>query len=377
MSEYQYYEFQALDRRLTEPEQQYIHTLSSRVQLTPTQAIFVYNYADFRGDPQKVLEKCFDAMLYMANWGSRQLMFRFPKDAVDVPALKKYVYDSGEDVVALSTTGAHVILNISTTNDDLADWIDSGEGNLSRLVALREDIMRGDYRALYLAWLNAARWAIEFSEEEDELYEPPVPPNLKNLSAPLRHFVEFFALDEDLIDTGAEASLSGQQAAADLEGKIGDLPESVRNDLLCQVLRGEARVDLELKRRLRELLPAAPALPQPGAPARTITQIVEAAEALACRREEEEKRKTEAARVRRLKALIPQEPGLWQQVYALIAQKKTAAYEDAIKILVQLRDLAEFQGQQAQFQAKISQIHQDYKTLSGLRSRMRSARLNE
>lgn len=54
MSEYQYYEFQTLDRPLTESEQAFIKNLSSRVQLTPTQAVFTYSYGDFRGDPKKV-----------------------------------------------------------------------------------------------------------------------------------------------------------------------------------------------------------------------------------------------------------------------------------------------------------------------------------
>ena len=55
MSEYQYYEFQTIDRPLTTAEQAEIKKLSSRVQLTPTQAIFLYNYGDFRGDAKKVL----------------------------------------------------------------------------------------------------------------------------------------------------------------------------------------------------------------------------------------------------------------------------------------------------------------------------------
>ncbi len=42
MSEYQYYEFQAIDRPLTEEQQAYMRSLSSRVELTPTQAVFTY-----------------------------------------------------------------------------------------------------------------------------------------------------------------------------------------------------------------------------------------------------------------------------------------------------------------------------------------------
>lgn len=63
MSEYQYYEFQAIDRPLTPEEQGYVRTLSRRVEPTPVQAIFTYSYGNFRGDPLDLLETHFDAML--------------------------------------------------------------------------------------------------------------------------------------------------------------------------------------------------------------------------------------------------------------------------------------------------------------------------
>jgi hypothetical protein len=43
MSEYQYYEFQALDRALTPQEQKKLQALSSRAQVTPHRASFVYH----------------------------------------------------------------------------------------------------------------------------------------------------------------------------------------------------------------------------------------------------------------------------------------------------------------------------------------------
>ena len=62
MSEYQHYEFQAIDRPLTEDEQAAVSQLSSRVQLSSTKAIFIYNYGDFPDDPFQVLAKYFDAL---------------------------------------------------------------------------------------------------------------------------------------------------------------------------------------------------------------------------------------------------------------------------------------------------------------------------
>ena len=63
-------------------------------------------------------------MLYMANWGSRQLMFRFPKSLINVAALEAY---SLEDVIAVSNIDNFVVLDINVIDEDIIGWIDSGE----------------------------------------------------------------------------------------------------------------------------------------------------------------------------------------------------------------------------------------------------------
>src|SRR5688572_24812151 len=100
MSEYQYYEFQAIDRRLTPQEQAEVSKYSSRAQVSPTTASFVYHYGNFRGDPEDVLASYFDAMLYITNWGTRQLMFRFPVALVNPQAFEPYLF---EDISTLTT----------------------------------------------------------------------------------------------------------------------------------------------------------------------------------------------------------------------------------------------------------------------------------
>ena len=97
MSEYQYYEFQALDRPLTREAQAEMRSLSSRVALTATSASFVYNYGDFRGNPYDVLAQHFDAMLYITNWGTHLLMFRFPANAIPKNVMSDYQYADSLD----------------------------------------------------------------------------------------------------------------------------------------------------------------------------------------------------------------------------------------------------------------------------------------
>ncbi|MEZ4668177.1 MAG: hypothetical protein R3E39_09710 [Anaerolineae bacterium] len=163
MSEYQYYEFQALDRPLAHEAQAEIQSLSSRVQLTPTSASFVYNYSDFPGDPYRVLVKYFDAMLYITNWGTRQLIFRFPANTIPTDVKSVYQYADSMD---WSTEGKYIILTIEFNPEEGGDgeWVE-GQGILPGIVQIRNDILRGDYRSLYLAWLKFAHYELDILEE--------------------------------------------------------------------------------------------------------------------------------------------------------------------------------------------------------------------
>jgi hypothetical protein len=49
-------------------------------------------------------------MLYLANWGSKQLAFRFPNGAINEATLQTYFY--GVEEIELRKAGDNLILNI-------------------------------------------------------------------------------------------------------------------------------------------------------------------------------------------------------------------------------------------------------------------------
>ncbi len=252
MSEYQYYEFQAIDRLLTEEEQQAVAELSSRVDPHPRQAVFVYHWSSFPGNPHEVLTEYYDAMLYMANWGSRQLMFRFPRTALDLERAMAYCQPLiVQDYVSFSIVGEYAILNIDFYDEEGGGWVE-GEGWLPAMLSLRNDILRGDYRALYLAWLKA----LEVEDLLDSVPEPPVPPGLKVLSPALHKMVEFFEIDEMLIEVAAEVSGDRRAQSKDLLRRaLLQLPAEERDGYLLRLAQGEPHLSGELN-RLRAIQPA-------------------------------------------------------------------------------------------------------------------------
>lgn len=369
MSEYQYYEFQAIDRPLTTKEQAEIKKLSSRVRLTPTHAIFLYNYGDFRGDAKKVLTQYFDMMFYIANWGTWQLMFRLPKAIANVTWFRPYEIDH---TITVSTTAEYIILDIHITQEDgLRGWVE-GEGWLPRLVALRDDLLRGDLRLLYLVWLRSAPDLSGYALDDDPV-EPPIPPNLGQLSDPLQAFIELVELDWDLVTAAAEAS-PRQPAIAEtpLEDLLSELSAEEQQEFLLKLLRREPHVDLQLINRLKELAGTAQLSPSLTLGFRRFSELDARADHLQEEREQKAKKTARTKRIQELEALALQEAQIWEKVVELIALKQAKPYDEATALLKDLRDLAEYQGRSPEFLQRFETLKANYQNRPGLMTRLRT-----
>jgi len=73
VSEYQYYEFQAVDRPLSADEMRELRAISSRASITPTRFSNVDNFGSPKANPHDLLVKYFDVFVYLANWRYREL----------------------------------------------------------------------------------------------------------------------------------------------------------------------------------------------------------------------------------------------------------------------------------------------------------------
>jgi hypothetical protein len=198
MSEYQYYEFQAVDRPLTAREMRELRACSTRATITATRFVNHYDWGDFKGDPTVWMEKYFDAFLYVASPGTRWLMLRFPRDALDPKTARRYCKGASASVIA---KGGFVILSLASEDDSGEDWEDDDAGWLASLITLRADILAGDHRALFLAWLRC----VQQGEVRAE-HSPPIPLGLDRLTASLAALADFLRLDGELIVQAARRS---------------------------------------------------------------------------------------------------------------------------------------------------------------------------
>ena len=146
MSEYQYYEFQAIDRPLGEADRKALRRLSSRAQITATSFTNHYDYGDFKGDPRQLMARWFDLHLYVANWGTHRFMIRLPKRMVDRNWLDALLM--GTDLATVTEAGENLVLDVCDDGEDTEyeDWED-GSDRLSALAPLRADLLSGEREA--------------------------------------------------------------------------------------------------------------------------------------------------------------------------------------------------------------------------------------
>jgi hypothetical protein len=106
-----------------------------------------------------------------------------------------------------------------------------------------------------------------------------------------------------------------------------------------------------------------------------VGQLFAAAEAAGERRREELAAQAEARRIAELEVLARQGDTPWGEVDALIQRSQAKPYDEAVRLLLKLKELAVYQGQEAAFQARMAEISDQYQRRYSLIERFRKAKL--
>lgn len=386
MSEYQYYEFLAVDRPLDDRQQAEVRSLSTRASITATSFVNEYYWGNFRGDPSRMMERYYDAHLYLTNWGTHQIMLRLPRNLLAVDVAEDYCVG---DQVTVWTTGKFLVLDM-TSEDDSGDWEYDPQGRLSTIVGVRTELAAGDLRSLYLAWLAGyGSWERDedtFDRDEDHELEPPVPPGLTTLTGAQQALADFLRLDNDLLAIAAQTSPPLDEIADDpgqLAAWVTNLPHAEKNRLLLQVVDDHAAtVRMEMLRRFRHEYTTN----IPDSPRRTVADLLDGAARRradrerreAAQRAEEQARHETAralAREQRLDELACTEDAAWSRVDAMIATRKPAEYDAVITLLTDLQALAERDGRRHTFTQRSMALRQTHTRKPSLIERLNRAGL--
>jgi hypothetical protein len=209
-------------------------------------------------------------------------------------------------------------------------------------------------------------------DEDDE--EPDMPEGLAELSASLVSFSDFLRIDRDLLHAAAQTSPPIHMTRPNQEEVLAwlrTLPAGEKDSLLLRfILNEEAHLGAgTLTRFFKEKQSdSSSALKSQK---RTIKDLISASDKCreARRRAEAEKAAEEkvrrdadvaALRERRLQALAGREAETWKQVDQLIAARQPDRYDEAVSLLIDLRDIATHKGKAGEFLMQIGRLREHH-----------------
>jgi len=392
MSTYEFFEFIAVERPLTEAEAAELRAASSRATITSNGFVNEYHYGDFKGDALDWLGRFFDLHVHSASWGACDLTLALPGETWSDDVLAPFT-EGGVDtgwVSAFETErhGGRLLLTWAFAEDDVDSerfWGGGdGPGWAARLSPLRNELLRGDPRPLYLGWL--ARWSrgeIETGGPDDSL-EPPLPAGLGELTAAQEALVEFAMIDADLLGAAAAAS-----APLPRTGGEDETLERWLEQRPVDELRGVARLLLagrgaEAERSLRRAWLASPDRPDAtvNSSRRSVAVIEAGVEAIrddrldAERRERERvERRRAADRARYLAGIADRAEAQWAAIDGDLERGIASAYDAALVRLRDLRDALEGASRGAEYRARFGVLMERHGRRSAWLRRLRDAGL--
>jgi hypothetical protein len=379
MSEYQYYEFQTVDRRLTQQQMRELRAYSTRARITPTSFVNEYDFGNFKGNPDAWMEKYFDGYLYFANWGTRELQLAVPAKLLEKETVRRYC---STPAASTREKSGKCILTFCLEEESGGDWLDD-EGSLSTLLQIRSELARGDLRALYLGWLLS----VEAGEVDDSEVEPRVPPNLDDLSSAQETFAFFFHLDPDLLSEAARHSPRTEQETSNRKEAaswIKSLPPLEKDEMLVRLLAGETNIGMDLQARFHQLRNSSQTTG--SLKLRTVGELLAAAETHRAERLQEHQRLADLEKARRDRnAAIAREKHLdslkgktdetWAAVATLVATRQPKSYDLAVQHLKDLCELATDENNRAIFMKRFERLRNDHSSKKSFIDRLTKAGL--
>jgi hypothetical protein len=362
MSEYQYYEFVAVAGPISDEGLRYARGCSSRAEVSRFRWRNVYHFGDFHGNEETLL-KHYDAHFYIANWGTVRLGLGIPAASLPREAVQPYLRggERYEDTLTLKQVGERCIVWWERNEEGGWAWTE-GERVIDELVGIREELLRGDYRALFLGWLadfSPDEWT---NPKDRAVLLPPIPGGLDRLSPAQAALVKHFPVDRDALAVAASLSQASTPERIPIATVAERLPVSEMRALLERVAAGEGPAVMAELNRL-----AAP--PPAAAGVSTLSCVNFAAKVRAVRdarrkeeaRAEAARRKREAeARRQRLASVMERADRIWADLDPLMDQKVTAAYDQVAAQLKELRDAHDQAGESETFRQKLTAFRERY-----------------
>ena len=352
MSEYQYIEFRAVDKPLTDKQLEFAETQSTRAEISQWSFTNEYHYGDFHGNIHKLMRGGYDVHLHYANYGTRRVALRLPNGLpFDKRLWKQYCADKDESFSwHPDRKGPGGIIEWCPFHDAGSieeEW--EPQQYVADCIALRERLIQGDLRALYAIWLCT----ISGDDGDWEGIEPPVPVGLSESAGIFGNLLWFYGVDPLTLVAASEGippltDSAECGRATSVKTWISKTKVAQARELLERFLTEDPiGVKAELLAEIRDGRPSASWPHVPGT--RSFQQLRSAADALrdkinaAEKKKEAQKAKRAAAKAEKVRKKrmkqMSENPQKWLvETENLVKARGRDNYHAAAEILADMRE---------------------------------------
>ncbi|WDE04552.1 hypothetical protein SG34_024995 [Thalassomonas viridans] len=246
MSEYQYYEFRAVEQQLTNQQKTALREISSRAQITSSSFVNEYSYGDLKAEETDLMAEYFDLGFYIANWGEVRLYIKLPRNLISEHILRQFEWD---DVIEHETRNDQTIITLSMPeHEEYFGYIDDAYEHLDQLGAIREELINGDYRSLQIAWF--ALLSLNGTDEFEEIplfKQGNINSDFHQLTPAQKYLADLFLVKPQWLTLmrqrapeHANEKTKTTATQTNKENWITQLPKSEKDNLLLMLLAGKA-----------------------------------------------------------------------------------------------------------------------------------------
>jgi hypothetical protein len=334
-----------------------------------------------------LLRRGYDVYLQYTNYGSPEIKLRLPRGIPFAQSVWAKYVDGEQLNWKRDANGVGGILTLCPfqEEDDLRGAWES-QKYLDAAIQLRERLISGDLRALYLLWLCAAG---DDYNDPAEIIEPPVPHGIADIATYGSELLSLFGLDPLLLVAAGKDvdSAPADESQDHVTPWVNALDEKSAKDLLLRMLIGDAAG--EKARLLSEIRDSQTPDGWPTSDKRrSLDELLQQAATLRAQENAKQLRKAqaqakrEAAKAERQRAdrmkKMRKDPDEWlREADRLVDARGTSNYKAAAEILYDLREAVGGEEGDKIARRHAANLAKKYPTLNHLKSSLRKRDLLE
>jgi hypothetical protein len=192
----------------------------------------------------------------------------------------------------------------------------------------------------------------EDEEDEEDISVLPVPPGFATLTAAQAALAELLQVPQELLVAAGRHSMAASASTGDdVAAWLKLLPPDRRDDYLVRLAHNEPGLSHLLVRELRELGRDKSRVTPTGESVPYATLLAESA-TIKIQLEREKREQEQAARLRHLQDIHDRQDDYWHQIEMAAERGTGSGYDEAARLLVELREAADQFKEMRQFQER-------------------------